>query len=234
MLLSGMLGFLTFRRIVHPIRALQTSVESIAAGDYEQAVPFTGATDETGGLARAIDVLKLGAAAMEGRSWIKANAARLSEALQGATSLSEFGQRLLSGIVPLLGGGVAGLYIVEKDIPGNRDQLRRIAGYGLGDGAGCEDLLGVGEGLVGQCARDRVSTVLTNLPPNYLRISSGLGGATAVQAVAWPLISQDNLMGVIEVASFRFFNANERALMEELLPVFAMSLEILSRNIATE
>ena len=61
-LLTGVLGFLTFLRIVKPIRALDQSVQAIAAGDYDKAVPFTGASDETGGLARSVDVLKHGAA----------------------------------------------------------------------------------------------------------------------------------------------------------------------------
>ena len=60
-LLTGVLGFLTFRRIVKPIQALNTSVRAIAAGNYGQAVPFTSATDETGGLARSVGVLKQGA-----------------------------------------------------------------------------------------------------------------------------------------------------------------------------
>jgi signal transduction histidine kinase/CheY-like chemotaxis protein/HAMP domain-containing protein len=230
MLLSATLGFLTFRGIVHPIRALHTSVESIAAGDYARKVPFTKANDETGALARSINVLKKGAEAMHDRTWVKANAAKLSKTLQGAASLPEFGERLLSGLVPAMGGGVAGFYILEK-----RDNvLRRIAGYGLAQEANSADSSRIGEGLVGQCARERVSTTLTDLPPDYLRISSGLGAAAPVQAMAWPLMSQDNLLGVIELASFRAFNQNEIALVEELLPVFAMTLEILSRNIATQ
>jgi HAMP domain-containing protein len=56
LLLTGMLGFLTLRRIVNPIQALERSVRTIAAGDYSQSVPFTSATDETGGLARSIEV----------------------------------------------------------------------------------------------------------------------------------------------------------------------------------
>jgi PAS domain S-box-containing protein len=61
-LVTAVLGFLTFRRIVKPIQALETSVKTIAAGDYAKQVPFTDAVDETGGLARSVDVLKKGAA----------------------------------------------------------------------------------------------------------------------------------------------------------------------------
>ena len=70
--LSGILGFLTFRRIVHPICGLQTSVESIAAGDYAKTVPFIEVADETGALARSVDVLKQGAASMEEQRWVNA------------------------------------------------------------------------------------------------------------------------------------------------------------------
>ncbi len=91
--LSGLLGWLTFRRIVHPIRSLVTMVNSVAGGDYTRAVPFTQAADETGELARSIDVLKQGAAAMDEQRWVKANSAILTGALQGASSLADFGPR---------------------------------------------------------------------------------------------------------------------------------------------
>ena len=227
--LSGGLGWLTYRRIVHPIRSLDTSVRAIAGGDYTQAVPFTEASDETGGLARSVDVLKQGAAAMEAQRWLKTNIARISAGLQGAASLDDFGQRLITALVPILGGGVGGFYHLEK----NPDRLRRIAGYGLAEGGALTDSFGPGEGLVGQCARDRQLVTLTALPPAYLEISSGLGKAPPVQATAWPVISQHALLGVLEVASFRQFSANEQALLNELLPVVAMSMEILSRNLRT-
>src|SRR4029079_219099 len=54
MVLSAILGLVTFHRIVRPIRGLQTSIEAIAKGDYVHPVPFTQATDETGALARSI------------------------------------------------------------------------------------------------------------------------------------------------------------------------------------
>jgi PAS domain S-box-containing protein len=61
-LLTAGLGVATLRRIVGPIRALETSVKAIAAGDYAKPVPFTDGLDETGSLARSVEVLK-GAAA---------------------------------------------------------------------------------------------------------------------------------------------------------------------------
>jgi two-component system sensor histidine kinase/response regulator len=61
-LLMGTLGYVTYARIVQPIRELESSVKTIAAGDYEKSVPFTQAVDETGGLARSVHLLKQGAA----------------------------------------------------------------------------------------------------------------------------------------------------------------------------
>jgi signal transduction histidine kinase/CheY-like chemotaxis protein/HAMP domain-containing protein len=229
-LLTGLLGLLTFRRIVKPIQSLEGSVKAIAAGDYAKTVPFTEATDETGGLARSIDVLKRGASAMDAQRWVKSHAAKLTGQLQGVTSIAEFGQRLVSGLVPLLGGGVAGFYLLDEKQVG----LRRLAAYGLADGAGSAVSFGLGEGLVGQCAQERKVVTLTNLPPGYLRIASGLGAAAPMQAVALPLSSMNNLLGVIEVASFHAFEAREQTLLDELLPVVGMSLEVLQRNLRTQ
>jgi two-component system sensor histidine kinase/response regulator len=228
--LSGWLGLRTFRSIVHPIHQLRASVESIASGNYAKEVPCTEAVDETGSLARAVDVLKQGASAMSEQRWVKTQASQLTGALQGAASVAEFSQKLVSGLVPVLGGGVAGFYLFEESAGG----LRRIAAYGLSEGDTPPDSFRVGESLVGQCAKDRTTITLDHLPPAYLRIASGLGAASPVQAVAYPLLSRGALLGVLEVATFRPFNSQEKALLEELLPVVAMSLEILQRNLRTQ
>jgi signal transduction histidine kinase/DNA-binding response OmpR family regulator/HPt (histidine-containing phosphotransfer) domain-containing protein/HAMP domain-containing protein len=227
--LSSLVGFVTYRRIVRPVQGLQRSVESIAKGEYDQEVPFTRQRDETGALARSVEILKGGAAAMEEQRWIKAHAAGIAAELQSATTFAELGQRVVSGLVPALGGGVAGLYAF--DAPSQRATL--IASYGLGEGKEARNAFALGEGLVGQCARDRRPIVLTGLPPEYLSISSGLGAATPSSVVAWPLVSQAEILGVIEFASFRPLAAKETALVEELLPIIALSMEILARNVRT-
>jgi signal transduction histidine kinase/DNA-binding response OmpR family regulator/HPt (histidine-containing phosphotransfer) domain-containing protein len=230
LLLSVGLGLLTFRRIVGPVRALRRSVETIAGGEYAVAVPFTSATDETGSLARSIDVLRQGAGAMEDQRWVKANVASLTNALQGAATLAEFGERLLSGLVPALGGGIGAFYTLQT----GETRLERAAQYGLADSAEAQGSFGLGEGLVGQCAREGKPVTLDGLPPGYLRIASALGAAAPVQAEAWPLASRDTLLAVVELASFRARSARDRALLEELLPAAALNLEVLQRNLRTQ
>ncbi len=227
--LTAALGIVTFRRIVQPIRALEKSVKTIAAGEYAKKVPLTEAPDETGALARSIDVLKQGAAAMDQQRWVKSTVSAVTAELQGAASLPEFGDRFLSGLLPKLGGGVGGFYVFEE----KSGTLRRSAAYGLAEDANSAATFRLGEGLVGQCAREQKEVALADLPPAYLRIASGLGAAMPIQAAAWPLVSNGELLGVIEVATFHAFQEKERGLLNELLPISAMSFEVLRRNLRT-
>jgi serine/threonine protein kinase len=68
----------------------------VAAGDYMQSVPFTDARDETGGLARSVEVLKRGAAAIDEQRWVKSSVSTVVGELQGTSSLADFGQRFLA------------------------------------------------------------------------------------------------------------------------------------------
>ena len=167
---------------------------------------------------------------MDEQRWVKSNVSRLTGALQGAVSITEFGDRLLSDLVPMLGGGVAEFFVFDE----RSGDLRQVASYGLAETSDFSKPIQLGEGLVGRCAQEQRAIALTDLPPGYLRIASGLGQAAPVQATALPAVSKNALLGVLEVASFRPFNAQEKALLDELLPVVAMSLEVLQRNLRTQ
>ncbi len=223
------LGYFTFRRIVVPLTSLQTAVKAIAAGDYAMQVPHITATDEIGSLARSVEVLKQSAVTVEEHRWASASAAHLSGELQRATSLDEFGGRLLSQLVPVLGGGVAGFYLFDE----KSARLKRIADYGLSE-RNSRSEFALGEGLIGQCALTKSPVKLTQLPPDYLRIASGVGAASPVQTTAIPLLSKQTLLGALEIATFREFDRRERKLLDDVLPDVTMSLEVLLRNLRTQ
>jgi PAS domain S-box-containing protein len=161
--------------------------------------------------------------------WVSAGAATLVGGLSGATTLAEFGRRLLSELMPIVGGGVAGFYVFDE----NTARLTRVASYGLKDG-NAADTFCVGEGLVGQCAQERRMIILVDLPPEYLRIESGSGGASPQQSVAVPIVAKESLLGVLEIATFRPFSVRKRKLFDEVMPIVAMNLEILQRNLHTQ
>ena len=231
LLLTGLLGYLTFRRIVRPIQALETSVKTIAAGDYAKEVPFTQATDETGGLARSVDVLKQGAAAMDEQRWVKSNAAKSPARLQGATSLAEFGQRLRFRPGAAAGRRRCGLLSAE----GSPARLRRIAAYGLAEGAALARFFGLGEGLVGQCAQERKPVTAGPACRRTICASPrAWAAARPCRPSRSPLLPGTRCWACSSSLRFRAFNSQEKALLEELLPVVAMSLEVLQRNLRTQ
>ncbi len=205
LILSGAFGVFTYRRIINPIRALQSSVEAIAAGNYASEVPFTKAVDETGQLARSISVLKRGAEGLEDQRWVKSSSAKLLD-LQNAGSLKEFGQRFLAGLMPLIGGGAAAIYFADES-----ETLRLAAVYATTGQQSAPEIVGPGEGLAGQCARDRRRLSVTAPPAHYLRISSALGEAVPGEVVALPVVSQGKLLAVIEIATFAPLRSRENA-----------------------
>jgi signal transduction histidine kinase/DNA-binding response OmpR family regulator/CHASE3 domain sensor protein len=230
LVLAGLLGLLTYRRIISPIRGLEGSVKTIANGDYALSIPYIHSVCEIGGLARSIDVLKRGAGEMDDQRWVKSEVAQLAAKLQSAGTIEEFGRSVVSGVVPLLGGGVAGFYVLD----GERGRLTRISTYGLAEDAKLADSFAMGEGLVGQCASERSTISLASLPPDYLRIGSGVGSAAPAEATAYPLLAPEGLLGVLEFASFQKLGARQKGFLTEFLPVVAMTLQILNRNLRTQ
>ena len=92
---------------------------------------------------RAIAVLKEGAMNTAQDQWVKERLSRITLSLQEANSLEIFGQRLLAGMLPELGGGVAGFY--ECDVKSR--SLKRLAAYGLAGGQSETQSVGWGRGF---------------------------------------------------------------------------------------
>jgi signal transduction histidine kinase/CheY-like chemotaxis protein/HAMP domain-containing protein len=229
LLISAFLGVATVRSIVRPIRALEGSVNAIAAGDYARSVPFVEAADETGSLARSIDILKRSAVQMDDQRWVKARLSSITGDLQRAASVADFGERLLAPLLPELGGGAGAFYVASE----RGDVLHRAAAYGLRAETDTPAAFRVGEGLVGQAAHERQRLSFRDLPSSYFRLESGIGGASPTQTVALPMISKDAVLGVLELASFRTVDARTGALLDELVPLAGLNLEILQRNLRT-
>ena len=90
-----------------------------------------------------------------------------------------------------------------------------------------------GEGIAGQAAIERKVIVLSDVPADYVRISSGLGEAPPRFLAAVPITAQDRVLAVIEIASFTALTDQQRALLDEAAGMVALKLEVLQRNLRT-
>jgi PAS domain S-box-containing protein len=225
-----LLGFLVAASIRKPTERIRDAVERLATGELDLAVPHTGYPNETGDLARAIQVLQTEARKMEAQRWIKTHIAAISTELQSATGLTDLAQKLLSGIAPLLKVGHAVFYVLEDDT----QRLRLLASYAYRERKNLDQYFTLGQGLIGQCALERIPITITDPPADYVRIGSSLGEGAPRAIAVLPLLRNERLLGVIELATFEGFGATEQALLDGLLPTVAMSLEILERSTQTQ
>ena len=216
----------TSMSIRRPVDRLRRAVDSLATGQLDTVIPHTDYQNETGDLARAIALLQIEARQLETQRWIKSQEAAIQAELQQATSLDGLAQQFLALVAPLLKVGSGVLYTLDE----SGQQLRLSGSYAANAQRPPAPLLPLGSGLLGQCALDRQPRRMADLPEDYATIQSELGQAQARHLLVLPLLHANRLMGVLELASFDAPAAIESALLDDLLPKLAMTIEIKIRN----
>ncbi len=226
--LGAGIGFalLVGRSVRVPASRLRAAVESLAHGDLAHAVPLTDYPNEIGQLARAIEVLQAEALKVETQRWTKANLAALSNELQTTDSVAALADKTLASLAPWLNLGQAAFYLQDEA----GAHLNYVAGYAYRGQDGAQRSVAHGEGLVGQCARDRQPVIFRAPPAGYLRVGSALGEMAPASIAILPVQRNERLLGVMELATLEPFGEKAQALMDGALVIVAMNLEIIERN----
>ncbi len=107
-------------------------------------------------------------------------------------------------------------------------------GYGFKERKHLSNSFRLGESLVGQCALDRKSILLTKVPSHYIRINSGLGEAVPQTIIVLPVLFEGEIMAVIELASFQAFSQIHRMFLDQLMESVGVVLNMISANMRTE
>ena len=88
----------------------------------------------------------------------------------------------------------------------NRYKLNLFAAYGYKSEKNIPTEFAIGEGLVGQVAFEKERIILSNVPGNYIKISFGLGKAKPANLIILPVLFENNVKAVIELASLDTFS----------------------------
>ncbi|MEY2160090.1 MULTISPECIES: response regulator [unclassified Rhodanobacter] len=221
---------LTLRLVTRPLRGLTDQLTRLANHDHDFEIHRLERRDEIGEIARALQVFRQMSVDTQAQTWIKEQVSGISHLLLQATTHKEFAQWLTSALVPLCKAGV-GLFYSYDDA---RHRLDLLGSYGLRLGNRSADQYMPGEGLVGQCAIERKAIVLDDVPANYLHIDSGSGEALPGHLAIMPVLYRDTLIGVLELAGFTPLSPLVQQMLDELLPLVALSLENLNRTASVQ
>jgi signal transduction protein with GAF and PtsI domain len=93
--------------------------------------------------------------------------------------------------------------------------------------------IALGEGLIGTCAIEAETIYMTDIPDNYIKITSGLGGANPNSLLIVPLKREEEVLGMIEIASFNKYQPYEIAFVEKIADSVASHLYFVQMNIKT-
>jgi signal transduction histidine kinase/HAMP domain-containing protein/DNA-binding response OmpR family regulator len=166
------------------------------------------------------------------QDWLKTNLAKFSRMLQGQKDLLTVGRLILSELAPVVTAQHAVFYILDSGK--EPAQLSLLASYAHKGQGAVGSQFSLGEGLVGQCALEKQKILLTNVPPDYIRISSGLGDAAPQNIIVLPVVFEGQVKGVLELASFERFNPTHQAFLDQLTESIGIVLNTIEANMRTE
>jgi HAMP domain-containing protein/CheY-like chemotaxis protein/signal transduction histidine kinase len=166
------------------------------------------------------------------QDWLKTNLARFTRLLQGQRDLTAVTTLILSELAPLVSAHHGVFYMMDSQDHDAR--LRMIASYGYRSSRKLPTSFLPGEGLVGQCALEKQRIWLTNVPRDYIQVSSGLGAAPPTNIVVLPILFEQQVKAVIEIASLDRFTETHLWFLDQLMESIGVVLNTIEANSRTE
>jgi signal transduction histidine kinase/HAMP domain-containing protein/ActR/RegA family two-component response regulator len=241
------------------VRAIAGVASAVAEGDLTQSI----SVEARGEVAELKDNINLMVAnlrettrANREQDWLNTNLARISGLMQGHRDLLEVARLIMSELTPLASAQYGAFYLAAQPagdltVLGPADQagkpgqdtvrqepdpagqeFTRIATYGFRRGG--IGHFALGEGITGQAALERKRILLTDAPAGYLTVGSGLGQAAPVSVVVLPVLFEDQVLGVLELASLHRFSDMHLAFFDQFVPTIGVTINTIMANSRTE
>jgi HAMP domain-containing protein/signal transduction histidine kinase/DNA-binding response OmpR family regulator len=216
------------------VRAIAEVATAVTKGDLTRSIQV----DARGEVAELkdnintmIDNLRLTTEHNTEQDWLKTNLARFTNMLQGQRDLATVGRLLLTELTPLVNAQQGVIYQMEGD---EAPALRLLSAY-ADDGMNGHPLsLLPGQGLIGQCALDKRRVLITDIPAGAAPIGSALFKATPHNVIVLPVLFENQVKAVIELASVNAFTTLQTTFLEQLTTSIGIVLNSIEATMQTE
>jgi HAMP domain-containing protein/CheY-like chemotaxis protein/signal transduction histidine kinase len=220
--------------LTNQVRAIAEVTTAVTKGDLTRSIQVE-ASGEVAELKdyinTMIDNLRLTTDRNNEQDWLKTNLARFTGMLQGQRDLTTVGRMLLSELAPLVNAQQGVIYQMASE---DSSEMVLLSAFADGGDNGHRHELHVGEGLVGQCAAGKRRMLISDLPANAVPIRSGLFQAVPRNIIVLPILFEDRVKAVIELASLSSFTMSHLAFLEQLTASIGIVLNSIEATMQTE
>lgn len=219
------------RSIVLPVKTVTNTFKEISEGETNvNASLKVNSTDEFGDMAkyfnRFMDKLQLMMSQIKNESWLKTGQTELNEKIRSEQDLIKMSNNIISYTCKYLDAQIGAIYLK------NEDGIYRLLGsYAYNRRKGLSNEVKLGEGLIGQAVLEKQMIVVSNIPSDYISISSGVGEAVPKNIVVVPCELNGDVNCVIELGSFNHFSDIQLEFLERVRENIAISVHSLESRL---
>jgi signal transduction histidine kinase/HAMP domain-containing protein/ActR/RegA family two-component response regulator len=221
--------------LTRQVRAIAEVTSAVATGDLTRSISVEAQgevaelKDNINSMVRS---LRETTKAYQDQDWLQSNLARIAGRMQGHRDLTVVAELIMDDLIPLVGAQHGTFFLAEAD--GGDTRLRLIAGFGLRADLEAPGQFRLGQSLIGQVAKTKKPIVVTDVPADYVKISSGLGEAAPGNLIVLPIVFEDQVLGVIEAGSFSRFTQVHRDFLEQLMETIGVNVNTIIANSRTD
>ncbi|MFG2348022.1 HAMP domain-containing protein [Streptomyces phaeochromogenes] len=221
--------------LTRQVRAIAEVTSAVAEGDLTRSITVEASGEVAelkDNINSMVESLRETTRANQEQDWLKTNLARISGLMQGHRDLSVVAELIMDELAPLASAQYGAFYLAEE--AGRGHELRLVGSYGWPDDDGRPVRIPFGRSLVGQAARSRRPISVDELPPGYVTISSGLGQTVPTALVVLPITVEDQVLGVIELASVTRFTQIHQDFLGQLMETIGVNVNTIVANARTD
>jgi HAMP domain-containing protein/CheY-like chemotaxis protein/signal transduction histidine kinase len=216
------------------VRAIAEVATAVTQGDLTRSIQVNArgeVAELKDNINTMIDNLRLTTDRNTEQDWLKTNLAKFTNMLQGQRDLSTVGRLLLGELTPLVNAQLGVIYQMDSE---DSPVLRLLSTYADGGLDGHPVTIGLNQGLVGQCAADKRRMLITDMPDGTVPIGSALFRTPPRSVVVLPVLFENQVKAVIELASVSAFTSLQLAFLEQLTASIGIVLNSIEATMQTE
>ena len=216
------------------VRAIAEVATAVTKGDLTRSIQVEArgeVAELKDNINTMIDNLRLTTDRNTEQDWLKTNLAKFTNMLQGQRDLTTVGRLLLSELTPLVNAHQGVIYQMENE---ETQGLKLLSAYADGGVNGHPQILRLGEGLIGQCALDKRRMLITEMSESVVPISSALFKVAPRNNIVLPVLFENQVKAVIELASVQEFTALQTMFLEQLTTSIGIVLNSIEATMQTE